>query len=291
MAKDYYKILGITLSATASDISKAFKQAARRHHPDLNPGRNEAEERFKEINEAYEILSDPLKKRDYDRRYGDLFGRHMPDPASAPPPAADRKRSTYGFRDLGEIFEDVFGEGSRSQSEPLVLEGNDILIRLSIEFEEAALGCEKLVKLSDKKRVRVRIPGGVEAGSYVRVPGMGEKGKNSGRDGDLLLEIDVRPHRRFERKGDHIAVRVDLPLRVALCGGKIGVPTLEGDVVLTVPAGTQGNAEFRFRGKGAFNLKTKKRGDVLIAVDICYPDKLGAKDRDDLRRILERNGG
>lgn len=265
MTKTYYQILGISPHASSTEIARAYKRLARHCHPDLHPNDPQAEERFKEINQAYEALS------------------HSP----ATHPVPHKRPST--LEKVGELFDDLFGRADHSQSSPSGHGGNDLLVEVYLDFEEAVLGCEKLIRIDEHRRVKVAIPAGTSDGSHVRIAGKGDKANAGyGRDGDLHLEIRVRPHDRFERKGDHILTYLTVPLATALSGGQLSVSTPGGEVSLTIPKLTQGGTQLRLRDKGATNRQTGKRGDLLVTVHLEYPAQLSSSDQQAIRKILEK---
>ena len=287
MATDYYAILELTADASATEIVKAYKRLARRYHPDLNPDDPTAEDHLKTINEAYDALSHPEKKRLYDN-HPITAQPKTPAPDGQPMASPRKYRTASALPNIGEIFEDLFGTGHRLQSEPLPIGGNDMLVGLTLDLPEAALGCEKLVRIRGGKRVKVAIPGGVESGEHIRIPGMGEHGRSGGRHGDLHLEISVRPHATFARDGTHILVSLPTPLVTAMFGGTVSVPTLDGPHTLTIAPGTQGGARIHLSGHGAVNRKTQKRGDLIATIDIQYPTSLSATDKAELKRIFHK---
>ncbi|RIH85176.1 DnaJ C-terminal domain-containing protein [Calidithermus roseus] len=269
--KDYYAILGVSKNASADEIKKAFKKLARKYHPDVNkdPG---AEERFKEINEAYTVLSDPEKRQFYDR-YGS-------DPGQArwqgPPPGqggfgdfSDFFQQLFGnfagrgggFGGFGD-FEDLFG-GVRSGPRARVSERRDLEAELTLSLEEAYRGGEKLISVGNE-RLNVRIPPGVREGQKIRLAGKGRAG------GDLYLTVRLQPSPTMRLEGDDIYVSAEVPAPVAVVGGNVRVPTLDGPVELHIPKHSQGGRRLRLKGKG-WPRKDGSRGDQYVELRLVVP--------------------
>ncbi len=266
--KDYYAILGVSKNASADEIKKAFKKLARKYHPDVNkdPG---AEERFKEINEAYTVLSDPEKRQFYDR-YGS-------DPGQArwqgPPPGQG------GFGDFSDFFQQLFGNfagrgggfggfedlfGSvRSGPRARVSERRDLEAELTLSLEEAYRGGDKLISVGNE-RLNVRIPPGVREGQKIRLAGKGRAG------GDLYLTVRLQPSPTMRLEGDDIYVSAEVPAPVAVVGGNVRVPTLDGPVELHIPKHSQGGRRLRLKGKG-WPRKDGSRGDQYVELHLVVP--------------------
>ena len=296
--KDYYKILGVDRNASEKEIKQAYRRLARKYHPDVNksPG---AEERFKEINEAYQVLSDPEKRRKYDQ-LGDSWYRWQQQGAPGGFdwsewitgfPGGGRVRVEYG--DLGdlfgreglggfsEFFESIFGGmGGPRTGQRMRAKGQDYEQPVEITLEEAFHGTTRILQ-RDGQRLEVKIPPGVKTGSRVRMAGQGGPGIGGGPRGDLYLKIKVLPHPDFERKGDDLYRDVDVDLYTAVLGGEVRVPTLDGDVMLKIPAGTSGGRVFRLRGKGMPKLRNpQERGDLYVTVRIRVPRNLTPRERE-----------
>lgn len=312
--KDYYKILGVGKNATDKEIKQAFRKLARQYHPDMNPNDPQAEARFKEINEAYEVLSDPEKRKKYDQLGADWVRWQQ---AGGQPGDFDWSRwTTWGtgqgphvryataddLRDLfgdsspfSDFFSQIFGGmgagrartegfGFRTRSQ----RGQDYEQDVEITLEEAFHGATRTLQ-RDGERLDVKIPRGADTGTRVRLAGKGAPGIAGGPAGDIYLRVKVLPHPRFERKGDDLYTTIPVDLFTAVLGGEVRVPTLEGDVLLKVPAGTQNGRMFRLRGKGMPRLrKPDERGDLLAKVEVQLPTHLTAEQRrlfEELRRI------
>lgn len=299
--KDYYKSLGIGRNASQDEIRSAFRKLARRFHPDANEGDKRAEEKFKEINEAYQVLSDPDKRKKYDQfganweqfsrtggRPEDFdWGRWSARPGSTTRINLDDLQELFGGGTGGmgggfsDFFETLFGGvrgGGRRQARPQSIEQD-----LEISLEEAYQGTRRTFQGSNGTRFEVSIPPGVKTGSKIRVAGKGGGGS------DLFLKIRVRPHAKFKRQGRNLRVSVDLDLYTAILGGEVAVPTLGRPVMLTIKPGTQNGQTIRLRGKGMPDLKKRgESGDLLATLDVRLPEKLSPEERElfeKLRRL------
>jgi curved DNA-binding protein len=299
--KDYYKTLGVDRNAEEKEIKKAYRKLARQYHPDVNPGDKAAEEHFKDINEAYEVLSDPEKRRKYDQLGSSWqqWQRTGRDPggfdwsrwSSAAQPGGVRVEyrdlgdlgDLFGGRDFSDFFQSIFGGMGAPQSRPR--RGQDYTQPVEITLEEAFQGTARMIQ-KDGRRLEVKIPPGVGTGSKVRVAGEGSPGLAGGAGGDLYLEVNVLPHSIFEREGDDLHCEVPVSVYTAVLGGEIKAPTLSGDVMLNIPPETQSGRTFRLRGKGMPNLRNpKKRGDLYARLMIQIPPKLSQRERELFREL------
>ncbi|TAK33535.1 MAG: J domain-containing protein [Chloroflexota bacterium] len=310
-AKDYYAILGVKRDATEKEIKQAYRKLARKLHPDVNPGNKAAESKFKEINEAYEVLSDPEKRKKYDQfganwQHADQFtsqgyrggapggfGGHRADTG---PYGADMGG---GFGGLGDIFEELLrgGRGGRAGRQPFPRRGEDIEYPIEISLEEAYSGGTRLIDVSApqpdgqtrQRRLEVKIPPGVTTGSRVRIAGEGQPGIAGGPRGDLYLLINVRPHPLFERKGDDLHVEVPVSYLDAILGGEVEVPTLKGKLALKIPAGTQNGKVFRLSGQGMPKLGSQLKGDLYAKVRAVLPTTLSPEEKQLFERMRDLN--
>jgi curved DNA-binding protein len=290
--KDYYKILGVERGASEDEIKRQYRKLAMKHHPDQNPDDPTSESRFKEINEAYEVLGDREKRSRYDhlgssyREWENRGGRpgnfDWSQWAGAPQGGV---RVEMG--DLGEMFgggfSDFFnaifgGLGSQPQSgaSGRIGRGRDVQQTIRISLQEAYSGTTRAFRI-DGKSIEVKIPAGAKTGTKVRVSGKGESGARN--RGDLFLAIEVTADPRFERRGDDLHTEVEVDLYTAVLGGEVTVPTPGGDVVLTIPPGSQPGQSFRLARRGMPKLKSKGEGDLYVHIDVKLPEKLSAKER------------
>ena len=278
--RDYYEILGVKKSATEDDIKKAYRALAKKHHPDKNKGNKEAENKFKEISEAYAVLSDKEKREQYDRMGREAFSGGGGDPFAGfdfgqftrggqRPRGGTRRGGGGGFTD---IFSDLFGGGGFEQGPS---RGQDIDAELTIGFRDAVLGTTMDVSVNGSS-IKVKIPDGVAEGQRIRLRGKGTPGSSGGPAGDLNVLIHVQPHGFFERRGDDIYI--DLPITVgeAIRGAQVEVPTIHGPVRARIPPSTQGGQTFRLTGKGV-KRKNGSHGDHYYRVQIAVPREAPAE--------------
>lgn len=286
--QDYYKTLGVSRQASADEIRKAYKKLVRQYHPDSNPGDESAAEKFKQIQEAYEVLGDPEKREEYDR-YGAAF-RGGPGRGGPYQQTYTWTSGEGGPIDLEQIFGnfgDLFGQtggragrgfrgGGRTAATPR--KGQDIRLEIEVPFQVAAEGGQHAVTFprdGKTERINVKIPAGVDNGSVIRLAGEGHPGLHGGPPGDLKLVVRVAPHPWFRREGDNILVEVPVTPAEAALGAKVEVPTLsEGRGKVTIPAGTSSGTKIRLRNKGIKNARTGERGDELVVVKIVVPPEL-----------------
>ena len=299
--KDYYEVLGVPKDADEKAIKVAYRKLARKHHPDVNPtNKVEAESRFKEINEAYEVLSDKDKRAKYDQ-FGADWQRAQ---QSGQTQDFDWSRYQAGQQQGGytryttEDLRDLFGEGApfsdffthlfgaeAAQAQPRAGRGRDIEQPVSVALAEAYKGTVRRLKRSDGPTIEVKIPPGVDNGTRMRVKGQGIPGRR-GQHGDLWLVIGVEDDPRFVREGNDLHTRVQVPLYTALLGGEVTVPLLEGKARLRVPAETQPGSELRLKGQGmpVYGDPTT-RGDLYVAIDVRLPARLTEKERALLKEL------
>jgi DnaJ-class molecular chaperone len=282
MSDDPYALLGVSKTASADDISKAFRKLAKELHPDLNPDNKVAAERFKKVSAAYELLSDPDKRAKFDRGEIDAAGepRRGYNPFAGGPFGGRGGRPGTGHPgagpadDLGfgDVFSDLFGAGRARSRGPA--KGQDVRYTLEVEFLEAVSGARKRVTLPEGGVLDLVVPEGVDDGQVLRLKGKGRVSPRGGEPGDALVEIKVRGHRDFKRQGDDIVLDLPISIDEAVLGAKIEVPTATGRVSLSVPKGTSSGTVFRLRGKGVRNLTTGATGDQLVTVRIVLPERI-----------------
>ena len=296
MAADYYSVLGVPRSASDKDIRDAFRKLARQYHPDVNPGNAEAEERFKQISSAHEVLSDPETRAAYDKygdnwRNADQIEEQMRrrsaggfGPGGGPGGGFQRVEFDLGGGGggLGGLFDGIFG---RSSAPPARTRGEDVERPVRVSLEEAYHGASRTIELregvGEPRHIEVDIPVGIADGARVRVRGKGGPGRGGGAPGDLFLRVSVSSHPRFERRDDDLHVEVDVPVADAALGGEAEVPTLKGrTLALRIPAETQGGRVFRLAGQG-MPRAGGGHGDLLARVRLRLPEPL-----DDGQRAL-----
>jgi DnaJ-class molecular chaperone len=275
---DPYQTLGVAKTATEDQIRKAYKKLAKKHHPDLNPGDKEAENRFKDISAAYTMLSDPEKKRSYDAGEIDETGapkaerRFYRDFADAGAGFRyGRAEDLGGFEDLGDIFGDMLrGRGGRGPEggAQFRMRGGDVAYTLPIDFLEAANGAKKRVDMPDGKTLDISIPAGVEDDQTLRLKGQGAPGIGGGSAGDALITVSVRPHPVFRREGNDIKSIIPITLSEALSGGPVQVETITGPVSLKIPKHSNTGRVLRLRGKG---VQGAVKGDHLAELQVVMP--------------------
>lgn len=353
--RDYYEVLGVDKSVSDDDLKKAYRKAAKKYHPDLNPGDKEAEKKFKEVNEAYEVLSDKEKRARYDQ-----FGHAGVDPNFGAGGGGYGGGFTSDFGDLGDIFNSFFGGGfgsGRSANPNAPRRGNDAAASVNLSFEEAAKGCKKTVRVTKienckecggsgaekgtsgktcpvchgtgqvsatqrtpfgvmqtqqvcnnchgsgkiidkpchtcagKGRIRhtveqnVEIPAGIDDGQVINLRGGGDAGTNGGPSGDLRINVNVRPHPIFERRGYDVYCEIPITFTQAALGDEIVVPTLDGKVKFTIHEGTQPGDEFKLRGKGIQRLNYSGKGDEYVKIVVEVPKELSKAQKDKLKEF------
>jgi len=317
--KDYYQILGVSRNASEKEIKQAYRRLARKHHPDLNPGDKSAEAKFKEINAAYEVLSNPEKRKKYDQfgeqwEYAEQFAKSG---------GQERVRwdfgkgsTTFEYGDLsgfGDIFSSLFGDSGKGSRMRGPRRGQDIESTIEVSLEEAYHGSKRVIQLQTEepctacggtgrvgnrvctmcngaggkvipKRLEVKIPAGVRDGSRIRIAGEGGSGRAGGNKGDLYLVVKVLPHKLFERKGDDLYTEVSVPLATAILGGEVRLPTLNGNLSLKIPQETQNGKVFRMAGKGMPQLGNSKYGNMFAKVKVVLPTNLTEEEK----KLFER---
>lgn len=347
--RDYYEVLGVEKNASQEDIKKAYRRLARKYHPDVTGGDKEAEARFKEVNEAYEVLGDEQKRAHYDR-----YGHSEPGGFDG--------AGGFGFGDMGDIFDMFFGGAQRRSPNSGPQRGSDLRFDMTISLEEAASGLEEEIEIrrydacstcggtgaspgssidtcsqcqgtgqvgvtqstpfgrfstyqtcprchgegktikdpckdcagqgrvEALRKIEVTVPPGVDSGTRLRVAGEGEAGYRGGPSGDLYIYVFVREHETFKRDGQDLFLELPIEFCQATLGAEVQVPTLDGDVKITIPAGTQAGRVFRLRGKGMPSLRGFGRGDLHVKVRIAVPTNLSNEEEELLRQFAALRG-
>ena len=310
--KDYYGILGVPPDADRKVIQRTFRQLARKHHPDVNPGNKEAEEKFKTINEAYQVLSNAEQRKKYDELRGQYQqwqqagsqkrdfnwqnwsaqpGQGVHVQYASPEDLEDLFGSDSPYSDF---FTSIFGQASRTSkggarnTSSRSRRGRDMVFEVELTLEEAFHGAKRLMEI-DGRRIQVSIPPGVRTGTRVRLAGRGEPGLNGGPAGDLYLLPHILPNDTFERVGDDLLIDVPVDIFTAIAGGEIRIPSMANPLLLTIPPRTNSNRSFRLRGKGMPHLgDPKKRGDMFARVRLVLPDPLTDEEVDRIRELVSR---
>ena len=281
--RDYYEVLGVNRNASPEEIKRAYRKVALQHHPDKNPGDQTAEEKFKEASNAYDVLSDPEKRKIYDVRghagvhnagfqgytnfediftnFGDIFGREV-------------------FGNFGDVFGDVFSRENPTGFGPQ-RRGN-LRTKLKIPFEESILGAEKRIQINDRT-LTIKIPAGIKDGQSLRLAGQGDL-TASGQRGSLIVKIAVQPHPDFKRENLDLVTQATVPFTTAALGGKVRIPTLKGEIDLKIPAGTQPEQQLRVRGAGVVD-SSRRKGDLRVQIKIKIPRSLTRKQKELLKEL------
>ena len=310
--KDYYATLGVSKSASEKEIKQAFRRLARKLHPDVNPGDKAAEARFKDVNEAYEVLGNPETRKKYDELGSNWKLYEQAQARGGPNPFAGARGSGGGFRTMtqeeveemfggeshpfSDFFTTFFGGGSGEASErPRRRPGRDVEHEIELTLEDVSSGVTRRLEFQrgngPSRSVDVRIPAGVAEGSRVRVAGEGEPGRNGAPAGDLFLRVRLAPHPVFERKGQDLYVNVGVPVTTAVLGGQVNVPTLAGTSArLKVPPLTQNGQVFRLRGYGIPSIGSAEKGNLFAKVDAQLPRALSPKAREHYTALAELDG-
>lgn len=276
---DPYTILGVSKNSSVDEIKKSYRKLAKKYHPDLNPGNKEAEKKFKEISHAFDLIGTAENRAKFDRGETDeqqqkQYEDHMKSQGSRGQTFHDSQkgggRYSYSFGDdVGgdDFFENLFGR-SRGNS----LTGADVNYKMQVEFREAALGAEKTITLQNGKTLQVKIPAGIETGKKLRFKGMGEAGHGKGQPGDAYIEIEVKPLPGYKRSGMDIEVEVPISFIEAITGAEIKVPTLDGEVLLKIPAGVSTGSKLRIKGKGIG--VGEQRGHEIVVLKVVTPKEV-----------------
>tara|TARA_R110002110_G_scaffold81444_7_gene211852 strand:+ start:2118 stop:3053 length:936 start_codon:yes stop_codon:yes gene_type:complete len=287
---DLYAVLGVARDATPDVIRKAYRALAKKHHPDLNPGDKAAEDTFKSIQRANDILSDPEKRRRYDAGEIDAQGNETPKQYYREYAGAGGEQpysSAAGYEDLGDIFADLFGDragaGPGGARGNIRMRGGDARYTMEVSFLEAAAGAKKRVTMPDGKSLEITIPAGQRDGQVLRLRGKGGPGIGGGENGDAYVEVHVAAHPLFRRQGADIHIDLPIALHEAVLGAKVRVPTVSGAVSMTIPAGSNNGDTLRLRGKGLPGGPSGKTGDQIVTIRVVLPDT----PDEDLKAFME----
>lgn len=285
--KDYYKILGISKSASIEEIKKSYRKLARKYHPDLNPNNKEAEQKFKEVNEANEVLSDPEKRKNYDKygkdwKHADEFEKAGASQQRSQRGGQQRSSSQqYSDSNFSDFFESMFGGGTSgfggSQTK---FRGQDLQATLQLTLEDVYETHKRTLTLNNKN-IRLTIPAGIEDGQVIKISGHGTPGENGGPSGDLYITFNIKNNTKFKRDGSNLYTDVEIDLFTALLGGEVLTNTFKGKVKLKVDPETQTGTKVKLKGKGfPVYKKNNQFGDLYVTYQIKLPTKLNSKEKE-----------
>lgn len=276
MAEDPYKVLGVARDASPEAIKAAYRKLARKHHPDLNPGKPEAEARFKAVSTAHDLLSDPERRARFDRGEIDAEGQEQAPAGAYRRYAEQPQGARYDQRPDAEMFDDLFSDifrtRQRAESGPAL--GADEAYRLAVPFLHAVQGATEQLTLPDGRVLSVKIPPGISSGQVLRLRGQGGAGRRGGPAGDALIEVDVASDPRWRREGNDLHMTLPVSLKEAVLGGPVVVPTPSGPLRVTLPAGSDTGRQIRLRGKGIAAHGSRAAGDLFLTLSVV----LGASD-------------
>ena len=296
---DFYSVLGVSRNATPDEIKKAYRKLAMQYHPDKNPDNKAAEDKFKEVSEAYEVLHNPTRRQMYDnfghtaeaqpRTQGYYTGPNFEDFDFEP------YRRTYTTQSAYDLFNDIFGDAftQRARRAPPKTRGADLRYNLSVSFEDAAQGTEKQIRFmrnrfgrEDSATLLVSVPPGVNSGQRLKLKGEGDSGAGGGENGDLYVIVTLQDHPLFKRHGNDVLMDLPLSFVDAIAGTEVQVPTLTGRATVKVPSNTHPGQVFRLRGKGFKELNGPHVGDMLLRVVVDIPASLTAEQIESIRRLM-----
>jgi len=287
---DYYEVLGVKKGASVEELKKAYRKLAVKYHPDKNPGDKQAEERFKEINEAYAVLSDPKKKEQFDQFGSNNFHQRFSQEDIFRGFNVDDMFKDQGFG-TDDIFSRIFGDAMRRQRGGpgrMAAKGEDFSMEIQVTFRDAYDGAEKRVAFmreGSREELSVKIPAGIESGAKLRVAGRGGAGRLGGPAGDLFLTVTVGPDAIFQREGQDIVLSHEARFSQAVLGCSIDVPTMEGTKRIRIPAGIQPGTKVRLKGLGFPQVGKQGRGDMYVRIQVHVPEHPSARQRELIEQL------
>jgi curved DNA-binding protein len=293
--KDYYKILGVSKNATQNEIKKAYRKLALKHHPDKNGGNKEAEEKFKAISEANEVLSNPEKRKQYDEiganweqnKYANQDGNAYYSNQQGRDHSRYYSQANYedmfgGQGGFSDFFEQFFGgnfNNYKQSGRSTQFKGQDYESQLNISLQEAYTGTSRLLNINDGQQLKINVKPGVKTGQILRVKGKGGKGSDESKSGDIFLKIEVQPDKVFKRKGNNLHTNLNIDLYKAILGGKTKLQTLKGVINITIPKNIQNGKTLRLKGLGMPEYNKKNSfGNLFVKMNISIPEKLSEKE-------------
>ena len=284
---DYYKVLGIEKNATAADVKKAYRKMARKYHPDVNPNDKSAEEKFKQVSEANEVLSNPENRKKYDKygkdwKHGDDIERQRKQQEQQRQYQQQRAQQTggYGDSDYSDFFESMFGGGASRGRGSVKFRGQDFHAVMQLDLKDVYTTHKRTLTVNGKT-IRLTIPAGVKDGQQIKISGHGGEGMNGGPKGDLILEFDITNNTPFKREGDNLYSTVEIDLYTAVLGGDLMVDTFDGKVKLTLKPETQNNTKVKLKGKGFPKYKKDGQfGDLYVTYQVKTPTNLSPKEKE-----------
>lgn len=295
---DYYKVLGISKTATDKEVKQAYRKLARKHHPDLNPNDKNAQQKFQEINKANEVLSDIENRKKYDKygkdwKHGEEFEKANQQQQSRRNANSQNQQENFSEHDFSDYFQSMFGGAGRSsRQESRAFKGQDFNAELHLELKDVYEAQQQILTVNNAK-IRLTIPAGVENGQTIKITGKGAKGQNGGPNGDLFITFSIQNHTQFKRDGNNLYSSIDLDVYTALLGGEVTIDTFSGKVKLKIAPETHNDTKVKLKGKGFPVYKKEGQfGDLIVTFRLKIPQNLTAKEKELIGELknLRQNG-